>query len=127
MKITKEKAYPVYISLGLLYFIAKVIFYISDFVYYRGVVLGLVATVLTVCIGVLALREYRKPTRHIMHWLAVSAPLVVLLLTPIIMIRNLGPEIFQIEKIAILTIFGCIAIAQTVLAASMLKSLRERK
>ena len=127
MKITREKTYPIYISLGLLYFISKVIFYVSGFVYYRGVILGLVATVVTVCIGVLSLKEYRKPTRHIMHWLAVSAPVVVLLVTPVTMIRNLGPEIFQIEKIAILTIFGCFAIAQIVLAASMLKSLRDRK
>ncbi len=59
------------------------------------------------------------------HWLAVLMPLIIIPLTPIIMIRNLGQEIFQIEKIAILIIFECLAIAQVILAVLIFKSLKK--
>ena len=125
MKITKEKIYLIYILLGLFYFISKIIFYICGFVYFKGVILGLIATVLTVSIGVLFFKEYKKAIKLMAHWLAVLMPLIIIPLTPIIMIRNLGQEIFQIEKIAILIIFECLAIAQVILAVLIFKSLKK--
>ena len=125
MKITKEKIYLIYILLGLFYFISKIIFYICGFVYFKGVILGLIATVLTVSIGVLFFKEYKKAIKLMAHWLAVLMPLIIVPLTPIIMIRNLGQEIFQIEKIAILIIFECLAIAQVILAVLIFKSLKK--
>ncbi len=124
MKLIENKIYFVYILLGLFYFISKVIFYIYDFVYFRGVILGLIATILTTCVGMFAFREYKEKTRPTAHWLIILIPLIILPFTPLIMIHNLGQGIFQIEKIAILVIFECIAIAQVILGVLLLKNLK---
>ena len=126
MKIVKKKIYLGYILLGLLYFISKVVFYICGFVYFRGVALGLIATVLTIFIGILSFGEYKKEAKYTAHWLAVLMPIIIVFLTPIIMVRNLGSEIFQIEKITILIIFECLAIAQVILALSMFGNLKNK-
>ncbi|MCK4359575.1 MAG: hypothetical protein KAW92_12720 [Candidatus Cloacimonetes bacterium] len=125
MKIIKEKINLVYTLLGLLYFIFKVIWYICGFVYFKGVILGLIATVLTTFIGILSFRKYKEAVKPVLHWLAVLIPLIIIPLTPIIMIHNLGHEIFQIEKIAILIIFECLAITQVIFALLMFKRLKK--
>jgi positive regulator of sigma E activity len=122
----QEKIYFIYILFGLLYFVSKAIFYICGFVYFRGIILGLIAAALTICVGFFAFREYKKFAKLKTHWLAVLMPLIIIPLTPIIMICNLGQEIFQIEKIAILIIFECLAIAQIILAVSMIKNLKSK-
>lgn len=127
MKIPENKIYFSYILLGLLYFISKVIFYICGFVYFRGVILGLIATILTVLAGILAFREYEKTDRAIAHTLAILFPLIIISLRPIIMVYNLGSEIFQIEKLTILFIFELIAILQVILGISIFKNLKQRK
>ncbi len=123
MKITGNKIYFSYILLGLLYFISKINFYIFGFVYLKGVTLGLIATVLTITVGALAFKEYKEKSKPIAHWIAILIPLIIIPLVPMIMIHNLGEGIFQIEKIAILVIFGCLAVMQIVLAILMFKNL----
>ncbi len=120
----KEKTYLAYILLGLLYFISKAVYYICGFVYFRGVILGLIATVLTVSIGILSLKEYKERNKPLMHWLAALIPLLILPITPIIMIHNLGHEILQIEKLTILAIFECLAITQVILAILMFREFK---
>ena len=127
MKIIKEKIYLIYNLLGLLYFISKVIFYICGFVYFRGIILGLIATVLTTFIGILSFRKYKEAVKSIANWLAVLIPLIIIFLTPIIMIHNLGLEMFQIEKIAILIIFECLAITQVILGIIIIKRKKYEK
>ena len=127
MKITEKKIYVIYILLGLLYFISKAIYYICGFVYFRGVILGLIATVLTICIGILAFRGYKKAAKSVAHWLAILIPSIIVPLTPIIMVHNLGSEIFQIEKITILIIFECLALMQIILALLMFRSIGDKK
>ena len=127
MKLMENKIYFIYILLGLLYFISKVIFYICDFVYFRGVILGLIATVLTICAGMFAFRKYKEKTKSTAHWLVVLIPLIILPFTPLIMIYNLGQGMFQMEKIAILIIFEIVAIIQVILGILMLKNLKLRK
>ena len=124
MKIAENKLYLSYILLGLLYFISKAIFYVFDFVFARGVVFGLIATILTICVGIFVLKEDKKTVKPIAHWLAVLIPLIIIPLTPAIMVHNLRQGIFQIEKMAILVIFECIAIAQIILAFLMSKDLK---
>ena len=124
MEIIKNKIYLFYILLGLLYFIVKVIWYICGFVYFRGVILGLIAAISTILVGILAFREHEKTDKTIAHRLMILFPLIIIPLTPIIMVRNLGSEIFEIEKLTILFIFELIAILQVILA---FKNLKERK
>ena len=124
MKNIENKMYFSYILLGLLYFILKTIFYIFGFVYLQGVILGLIATVLTVVAGWLSFREYKEKRKPTTHWIAILIPLIVIPLTPTIMIHNLGEEMYLIEKITILALFECLATAQIVLIARCLMKLK---
>ncbi|MEA2092740.1 MAG: hypothetical protein U9P61_02105 [Patescibacteria group bacterium] len=123
MKITKEKIYLIYILLGSLYFISKVIFYACDFVYFQGVILGLTATVLTMWIGILSFKEFKKEKKNISHYLLIIFPLIILIYTPLHMTVHLGVPIsqFPLEKFSIFLIFECLAIIQVILAFLMFK------
>lgn len=130
MKIMENKIYFSYVLIGLFYIISKVVFYIFDFVYLTGVVLGLIATVLTIFGGIAAFKEYSKKTsKPLAHWLAIIFPLIILIYTPLHMTIHLEVPVLQfpIEKFAIFLIFECLAIAQLILAAFMFKHLRETK
>ena len=93
MRITKT--YALYILLGLLYPTVKLIWYIKGLVYLRGVIYGLIAGVLTICIGILALNEYDGADKPVGHWLAALIPRIIIPLTPIIMIYYLLYDVFQ--------------------------------
>ena len=121
MRIIKK--YALYILLGLLYPTVKVIWYINGLVYPRGVVYGLIAGVITISIGILALKEYAGAEKSVWHWLAATAPLIIIPLTPIVMIHHLGLNVFLTEKMAIFMIFECIAVAQFIVAILMFRGL----
>jgi|GEM_PF-2658913 len=117
------KIYFFYILLGLLYPLVKVICYINGLVYLRGVIYGLFVGVLTISVGILALKEYDGAVKPVWHWLAALIPLIVIPLTPIIMIYHLGLRMFLMEKMAIFMIFEGIAVAQSILAILMFRGL----
>jgi len=87
------------------------------------VVYGLIVGVLTICIGILALKEYAGAEKSVWHWLAALVPLIIIPLTPIIMIHHLGLRMFLMEKMAVFMIFEGIAIAQFILAILMFRGL----
>ena len=125
MKLIEKRIYFIYILLGSLYFISKVIYYTCGFVCLGGVMLGLVATVLTILIGNASFKEYRKANSPIVHWLAFIGPLFILLYSPLHMTIRLGIPVFQfpVEKFTILLIFECLAIAQLILSVLMYREL----
>jgi len=118
-----KKIYFYYILIAVLYPLVKLIYYINGLVYLRGVVYGLIVGVSTICIGLLALKEYDGADKPVWHWLAALVPLIVIPLTPIIMIHHLGLRMFLMEKMAIFMIFEGIAIAQFILAILMFRGL----
>ena len=123
MKKTENKTYFFYILLGLLYFISKITFYPFGFVGTQAVILGLIATVATVSVGVYAFKEYKQASKSIAHWLAALIPLIILPATPVYMIYRLGSQIFRVEKITICIIFMSVAMAQVILAILMFRGL----
>ena len=130
MKITKNKIYFSYILLGLFYFVTKVIFYILDVCGTTALMLGLLATVLTILIGIASFKEYsKKANKLVVHWLAIIGPLFILIYTPIYMTTKMGIPVFQFStgKFMILVIFECLAIAQLILSILMFKGVREVK
>ena len=125
MELIKKRIYFIYILLGSLYFISKVIYYSCGFVCLRGLMLGLIATVLTIWIGIASFKEYRKANRQIAHWLAFIGPLFIVLYSPLHMTIRLGIPAFQfpVEKFTILLIFECLAVAQLILSVLMHREL----
>ncbi len=118
-----KKIYFYYILIAVLYPLVKLIYYINGLVYLRGVVYGLIVGVSTICIGLLALKEYDGANKPVWHWLAALVPLIVIPLTPIIMIHHLGLRMFLMEKLTIFMIFEGIAIAQFIVAILMFRGL----
>ncbi|MEA3474860.1 MAG: hypothetical protein U9R23_00190 [Candidatus Cloacimonadota bacterium] len=123
MKLIEKRVYFIYILLGSLYFISKVIYYICGWVCLRGLMLGLVATVLTILIGIGSFKEYRKMGKPVVHWLAIIGPLLIVLYSPLHMTIRMGIPVIQfpLEKFTILLIFECLAIAQLIIAILMYK------
>jgi protein-L-isoaspartate O-methyltransferase len=118
-----KKIYFYYILIAVLYPLVKWIYYINGLVYPRGVVYGLIAGVITISIGILALKEYAGAEKSVWHWLAATAPLIIILLTQIVMIHHLGLRVFLTEKMAIFMIFDGIALVQFGLAVLMFRGL----
>jgi ubiquinone/menaquinone biosynthesis C-methylase UbiE len=119
----RSKTYLFYIFIGVLYPVVKVIYYVNDLICAQGIIHGLIAGILTICTGILALKEQKGTARPVGHWLAASIPLLIIPLTPIIMMINLGAEIGQPEKVSVLVIFEALAITQFVLAILMFRGL----
>ncbi len=125
MKITENKIYKIYILLGLFYFVSKLIYFIPGWVCFSGLILGLIASLLTIFTGIFSLKEYSKSS-SIGHWLAIIIPLIILIYSPLHMVIKLGIPVFQfpIEKFTILLIFEGIAITQLILSIIMHRKLR---
>jgi len=128
MKITENKIYFSFVLLGLFYFVTKVFFYILDVCSTTALMLGLLATVLTILIGIVSFKEYsKKANKPVAHWLAIIGPLFILIYTPIYMTTKMGIPVlkFPAGKFMILVIFECLAIAQLILSILMFKGIRE--
>jgi hypothetical protein len=129
MKITENKIYFSFVLLGLFYFVTKITFYILDVCGTTALMLGLLATVLTILIGIASFKEYsKKANKLVAHWLAIIGPLFILIYTPIYMTTKMGIPVFQFStgKFIILVIFECLAIAQLILSILMFKGVREK-
>ena len=104
MNVMENKIYFTYIVLGLLYFISKLIYYIFEWVCFAGLMLGLVASVLTILIG-------------------IASFIIIILYSPFHMSMRLGIPVFRFsaEKMSILLIFEALAVAQLILSILMHK------
>jgi len=118
MSIMENRIYFTYIVLGSLYFISKLVYYILGWVCLPGLMLGLVASALTILIGIASFKEYEKAGKPIAHWCAVVGPLIIILYSPLHMTMRLGIPVFRFpaEKMSILLIFESLAIAQLILS-----------
>jgi len=123
MNVMENKIYFTYIVVGSLYFISKLIYYIFGWVCFAGLMLGLVASVLTILIGIASFKEYKKAGKSIAHWLTTLGPLIIILYSPLHMTMRLGIPVFRFpaEKMSILSIFEALAIAQLILSILMYK------
>ena len=130
MKIIENRIYFVYALLGSFYFISKAIYYILDIVCLMGLLLGLIAAVITILIGLASFKEYnRKTSKPIAHWLAFIVPLIIIVYTPLHMTIHMGIPVFQFQigKLTILIIFEVLAILQFALSFLMYRGLRLKK
>ena len=118
-----KKIYFYYILIAVLYPVVKVICYINGLVYLRGVIYGVIAGVLTISVGILALKEYDGADKPVWHWLGALIPLIIIPLTPIIMILHLGLRTFLMEKMTPFMVFEGIAVAQFIVAILMFRGL----
>ena len=123
----KKKLYFLYILLGSFYALVKLIYYSSDLVGIRAVIYGMIAGGLTICAGMIAVKEsseeHKSARKPVGHWLAVLLPLMIVPLTPLVMLHEKGSQWLQGDRLTIFVIFQVIAIAQVILAILMFKGL----
>ena len=123
----KEKIiYYLYFGISLIYLIIKAATYPFLTLGPFAIILGLIATVLTLVSGIIALLEFQKDQwktrKPIGHWLALLFPIVLIPLTPGIMILQQEFEwTHDIIKIVVLIVFEVVAITQIILAIFMYK------
>jgi FtsH-binding integral membrane protein len=111
----------VYLLVGLVYPVSKAVFYLCDLVCTPGLILGIIAGAVTVCVAVSAFKERKAAGRLVPHRWAIIVPIIILVFSPTYMSIRLGREIFRPEKIAILAIFVVAAVVQLILSLLMLR------
>ncbi len=121
------KKYMVYILLGILYPLIKLIFMMYGFLSSRAIIYGIITGAVTICAGIFATIEFRKKDNKVRkpvgHWLAIILPLVLLPLTPLIMTSERGLEWLQeMDRLTIFIIYEVLAIAQFITAITIYKS-----
>lgn len=120
------KKYMIYILLGILYPLIKLIFMIFGYLCSRAIIYGLITGGVTICAGIFAAIEFKKKNgerKPIGHWLVVLLPLLLLLLTPLIMTFERGLEWLQeMDRLTIFIIYEVLAIAQFITAITIYKS-----
>ena len=119
-----EKKYVIYIILGLFYFASKLVYFILGLVCTKAIIYGIIASALTICFGFLAVKEYRGEgtDKPLGHWAAVLIPLLIVPLTIIIMVNELGLGSWPLNRIIIFILWEGLAIAQFILAIIILKN-----
>jgi len=98
MNVIENRIYFTYMVLGSLYFIFKLICYILRWVCLPGLMLGLVASVLTILIGIASFKEYKKAGKPITHWLTALGPLIIILYSPFHMTMRLEIPVFRLSN-----------------------------
>lgn len=127
-----KKPYFSYILMGSFYTIVKLIYhFVSDFAGTHAIAFGIVTGGLTICAGILALKEFNKKykgaSKPVGHWLAALLPLIIIPLTPLTMQREQGAQWLLGDRLTMFVIFEIIAITQVILAILMFRVLmRER-
>lgn len=121
-----EKRYVLYIILGLFYFVSKLVYFILGLVCTKAIIYGIVASTLTTCFGFLAVKEYREErmNKALGHWAAVLTSLLLIPLTIIVMVNELGLEPWPLNRIIIFIIWEGLAIAQFLLTIIMFRNLK---
>ncbi len=127
-----KKLYFSYILIGSFYTIVKLIFrFVSDFAGTHAIVFGIVTGGLTVCAGIIAVKEFNKKhksaSKHVGHWLAILLPLIIIPLTPLTMLREQGAQWLLGDRLIVFVIFEIIAITQVVLAVLMFKAIMRKR
>ena len=127
-----KKLYFSYIIMGSFYAIVKIIYhFVSDFAGTHAIAFGIVTGGLTVCAGILAVKEFNKKhksaSKYMGHWLAVLLPLIIIPLTPLTMLREQGAQWLLGDRLIMFVIFEIIAIAQVILAVLMFRGLMRKR
>jgi beta-lactamase regulating signal transducer with metallopeptidase domain len=127
-----KKLYFSYILIGSFYTISKLIYhFVSNFAGIHAIIYGIITGGLTVCAGILALKEfnkkYKNASKPVGHWLAVLLPLIIIPLTPLTMQREQGAQWLLGDRLIMFVIFEIIAIAQVILAVLMFRGIMRKR
>ena len=117
--------YYIYMSIGLMYVVIKIIFVSVGYLHLGAIAHGAIPAILTLLTGILSLKERIKNTGQVIwHKLNIIFPLLILIITPVFMFIKMGNTKWLTEgRFPILIIYTAFAIIQIVIARILLKYL----
>ncbi|MBL0717615.1 MAG: hypothetical protein JJV89_06160 [Desulfosarcina sp.] len=119
--------YFFYILIALLYPIVKVIYFFNKVVCTQGIILGIVMAVVTICPGLLAIKECSdNHGKRLGHLLAVWIPVIAIPIFPLPMVAKFGTEIFTPGPLSVLIIFIILALMQIYCAVLEIKDFKTK-
>ena len=123
MKQFNKTPYYIYIAIGVMYVLVKIIFVSFDYLPSGAIAHGSIPAILTVIVGVLSLKERKKnANKSIWHWINIVFALLVFIITPMYMYIKMGGELWLSEgRLPVLIIYECSAIIQFVTAISIFR------
>lgn len=115
--------YFVYIIIGLLYVVVKIIFVALGYLHLGAIGHGAIVAVPITIAGILSLKERsRSFNRRIWHGITIVLPILVFIITPIYMYIKMGSEQWLTEgRLPVLMIYECFAVIQSIIAISLWK------
>ena len=114
--------YYIYIGLGIMFLLLKIIYVLAGALCQSAIVHGSIPAILTVTAAILALRENNHNSQRVIwHWLIVILPLLVLFITPPFMYIQKGTAWLANGRLSVLVLYECMAITQFILAVVALK------
>ena len=119
--MSKKSWYLAYIVVGVSYMAVKVAYVLAGYLHPGAIAHGAIPAVITTVVGSLALREsVAVSQKRFWHTLAVIAPVLVLVITPLYMfIKHDGSMAWLAGgRKSVLMIYECLAIVQIVAAVA---------
>lgn len=114
--------YYIYIGLGIMYLVLKIIYVLAGFLCVGAIAHGAIPAVLTTFAAIFAIRENNiNSQKSFWHWLIVILPLLVLFITPPFMYIQKGDAWIANGRLSVMVIYECIAIVQFILAIIVLR------
>ncbi len=120
--MSKNKFYIIYIGIGLLYLIVKLIFVSAGYLHFGAIYHGLVPAVLMTLAGLVGLYSLKrdKPIKELSAVL-IAMPVLLFIITPPFMYYKQGDEWLTEGRLPVLIIYEVLAVVQ------FIYSLNERK
>ncbi len=119
----RKSSYRGYILLGVLYVLIKIGFVSAGYLHPGAILHGFIPSVLTFIAGAFALKECQKPTGTFWHKTMMVLPVLIFIITPIYMFLKEKSEWLAQGRLAILIVYGLLAILQFLLALRALKEI----
>ena len=118
MKQFNKIPYYIYMSVGLMYVVVKIIFVSVSYLHPGAIIHGVIPAILTFLTGVFSLKERSNNKGHIIcHKLNSIFPLLILVITPVFMYIKMGSDKWLTEgRLPVMLIYFAFAIAQLVIS-----------
>ncbi len=122
-KKERGAAYSLYMLLGALYVLVKIVFVLAGYLHSGAILHGLVPAVVTVFAGFLALIEFKKSNGLLWHKIMPILPVLIFVTTPIYMFVREKSEWLINGRLEVLVIYEVMAALQFFISLRRLKYL----
>ncbi len=114
-------SYIIYIIIGVLYVLIKIVFVMAGYLHLGAILHGLIPSVFTTVSGFLALSELKKSAGKFWHKVIVCLPILIFVITPIYMYVKEGTEWLTNGRLEVLIIYEIMSFIQFLIALKRLK------